>query len=152
MKAFALVLVVVSTVVAGCGSDRSHEVFLEGQVFWGPSKTEPVDRAFVYLIDAYSRERCVVTSCDGTFKLLRDASLTYPIKVGLVRADEPESRMPRPIVTRLVVSSVIGGEPSFVLFDTDAQARAAKLPRTGSCAPGAVPAVVACPEDRPAGP
>ncbi len=150
MTPLRLVLVAVSSVFAGCGSDGAHDVFLEGRVFWGPSRTEGVDRAFVHIADSTGTRRCVVTSCDGTFKVMRGEvpELSYPIKVAIERAKEPEARSPQALVVRHLVSSTIGGEPSFVLFDSEARSQASKRPPSGVCAPGAAPALVQCPEDR----
>lgn len=147
MKRLPIVLLVAISVLAACGSDSKQDVVFEGQVFWGPSKTEGVDRAFVYIVDASSTRRCVVTACDGTFKVRRaDApALQSPIRVGIVRATEPEALAPEPFVVRHIVSSTIGGEPDLILYDSEAEARTSRLAPTGSCAPGAAPARVECP-------
>ena len=147
MKTLPLVLLVVSSVLAACGSESNQDVVFQGQVFWGPSKTEGVDRAFVYIIDASRTRHCVVTSCDGTFKVRRaDApALRSPIRVGIVRATEPEALAPEPFVVRHVAPATIGGEPDLILFDSEAEARTSRLVPTGSCAAGAAPARVACP-------
>lgn len=129
---------------------RSSSV-LEGTVFWGPSRDDPVDRAFVHLVDAGSTTRCVVTACDGTFSLSRaDArALTLPIRIVVERAKEPELRIPLTLAFQTapdIVSAV--SKMRIDLFATADVAAAQKLPPTGSCAPGAVRDVVVCPEDR----
>lgn len=148
MKTLCVMAAFASLALAACGSDRS-DVILEGQVFWGPSKTEAVDRAFVRFTDSTSMVRCVVTSCDGTFAVRQSEfpAMTYPIRVSIERAREPEAPRPHTLVARRVVQDPGGAPSSFILFDSEAEARVAKLAPTGSCAAGAEPALVGCPDD-----
>lgn len=134
--------------------------FVEGTVFWGPSSKDPVDRAFVRIIDSASTTRCVVTGCDGRFALPRaDAlALTLPIRIGVERAVEPELRTPTSLVSREMFAPIReaapcaschgGSERQVHLYGSEEEAAASRLAPSGSCAPHAVPHLVECPEDR----
>lgn len=165
----------VAAMLAACSScagrvdgESTDDVVLEGTVFWGPSTELPVDRAFVRVLDANKSQRCFVTSCDGSFVVRRGdvPSLVFPLSVSVERVDEPEAehaRQSRVVLRRM--SSRVGhsaqcsachasGPPTtksagpIVLFDDERAASGAIFLPSGSCAPGASPVAIACPEDR----
>lgn len=134
----------------GAGS-TSRSPLVEGTVFWGPSDTDVVDRAFVRLVDANRSVRCVATRCDGTFSVREGdfRSLRFPVFVSVERARDPEASAPEGLVLRRLPESIDEGATLRVhLFFDQANADAARLAPTGSCAPGAAPELVECPEDR----
>jgi hypothetical protein len=147
-------LVATAALVAACGGATSTEspIVLGGTVFWGPQADTVVDRAFVRIRDSARAERCVATRCDGTFVFRRSdlRSLRLPVVVSVERAREPEAIEPVGLALRTLPEPIDETNPalSLHLFDTEAEADAAKLAPTGSCAPGVEPDLVECPEDR----
>lgn len=152
---------VTALTLAACGGSVEPEenasaatspLLLQGTVFWGPSATDVVDRAFVRVETPSRAYRCFTTRCDGTFVVRRKdfPAFALPARVSVERTREPESVEPALLAMRRVEQPVeqLGATLDVHLFSTDDTAQAAKLAPTGSCAPGAMQAVVACPEDR----
>ena len=157
MRIASCALLAASALAASCAvssepTASTRDIYLiEGTVFWGPSGKDPVDRAFVRIIDSSSSMRCIVTGCDGRFSLLRaDApALSRPLRIGVERAVEPELRTPTPLVSRPLRAPIRDALPFAIhLYDSEEEAAASRLAPTGSCAPHAVPHLVECPEDR----
>lgn len=160
-------LAVIASCLPRADGESLDDVVLAGSVFWTPAMDRPVDRAFVRVVDANKTQRCFVTACDGTFTVRREQApnLTFPLLVTVERVDEPEARADRQstVVLRRMTSRIgrdadcaschrAGGPTSATagpisLFD-DAASSPPPRPPSGSCAPGAAPIAIRCPEDR----
>jgi hypothetical protein len=161
------VLALIASCAPRADGESIDDVVLAGTVFWTPALDQPVDRAFVRVLDATKVQRCFVTACDGSFVVRRGdvSALTFPLLVSVERVDEPEAPVDRqsPLVLRRMTTRIDrdadcaschrpGGPTStsagpVVLFD-DARSSPPPRPPSGSCAPGAAPVAIACPEDR----
>ena len=165
-RLLAATLAVISSCAPRVDGESIDDVVLAGTVFWTPAMDQPVDRAFVRVLDGTKVQRCFVTACDGSFVVRRGdvSALTFPLLVSVERVDEPEAPVDRqsPLVLRRMTTRIDrdadcaschrpGGPTStsagpVVLFD-DASSPPPRPP-SGSCAPGATPVAIACPEDR----
>jgi hypothetical protein len=149
-------------VLAACNAHiQDDDVLLSGAVRWDLDSQQPVDRAFVRVTDANNSHRCFVTDCEGKFTVRRGdvPFLTMPLSsISVERVDRPEA--PASSTTR-VASNRMSGRIGIARACETCHARGVPLLPSGvtiseqrrapsvTCAPGAAPVAILCPEDRP---
>lgn len=143
-----------------CSPTEEDDVLLQGRVRWDLASDAPVDRAFVRVIDSNKSVRCFVTACDGTFVVRRGdvPSLMMPLlAVSVERVDHPEAKPEQTtVVIRRDMEGRVGRERNcngchangVALFDLEPARAELRVP-SATCAPGAAPVEIVCPEDRP---